>query len=54
MADAKFARPCSHAARRWIATRSLDDPTRIACEIGRRPASTLRTTTTTLDFASAI
>jgi hypothetical protein len=52
MVDAKFTRPCSHAARRWITTRSLDDPTRIACGIVRRPASALRTTT--LDFASTI
>jgi hypothetical protein len=54
MVDAKFARPCSHAVRRWIATRQLADPTRIGCAVARRPASTRRTITTTLDFASTI
>jgi hypothetical protein len=54
MVDAKFARPCSHAARRWIATRSLDDPTRIACGIGRRPASGRTTITTTVDVLSTL
>jgi hypothetical protein len=54
MVDATFARPCSHAVRRWIATRSLADPTRIGREIVRPPASTRRTITTTLDAASTI
>jgi hypothetical protein len=54
MVDAKFARPCSHARRRWIATRFLADPTRIGCGIARRPASTVRTITTTRYFASTI
>jgi hypothetical protein len=54
MVDAKFPRPCSHAVRRWIATRSLADPARIGCGIARRPASTRRTITTTVYFASTI
>jgi len=54
MVDAKFARSCSHAVRRWIATRFLADPTRIGRAIARRPASTRRTTTTTRYFASTI
>jgi hypothetical protein len=54
MAEAEFARPCSRAVRRWITTRRLTDPTRIGCAVARRPASTRRTITTTLDSASAI
>jgi hypothetical protein len=54
MVDASFTRPCSRARRRWIATRSLADPTRIGCEIVRRPASAVRTITTTPHLASTI
>jgi hypothetical protein len=54
MVDAKFPRPCSHARRRWIATRFLADPTRIGCGIARRPASAVRTITATVYFTSAI
>jgi hypothetical protein len=54
MLDANSRRRARDPARRWIATQSLADPTRIGCEIARRPASALRTTTTTLNFASTI
>jgi hypothetical protein len=54
MTDPGFPRPRSHAGRRRIAPRLLADPTRIGCEIGRRPASALRTTATTVDPASVI
>jgi hypothetical protein len=54
MVDPTFARPCSHAVRRWTAARQLTDPTRIGCAAARRPASTRRTITTTLDVGSTI
>jgi hypothetical protein len=54
MADAGFPRPCSHARRRWIATRFPADPTRIGCEIARRPAPAVRAITTTVDSVSTI
>jgi hypothetical protein len=48
--------PAAVLARRTapIATRSLGDPTRIACGIVRPSASARRTITTTVNFASTI
>jgi hypothetical protein len=54
MIEATFPRACSHARRRWIATRPLADPTRISRAVARRPASTVRAITPTVYVASTI
>jgi hypothetical protein len=54
MVDAKFPRRVLTRRAALIATRFLADPTRIGCGTARRSASTRRTITTTVYFASTI